>query len=598
MLAPKARRRVEIKMKTINELIENEVEREITRGGFSGTYKVNAMQEIPHISGAIELPSLDRIIIGYNPEYEVSYPGKLQEMARDVARHEQNHRAYYGYNGCPRNANLHAENIVEPISEVLMEKGFSKNDVCYIANCLEDSILHSDLSKGFSLEGISEFFSDIGENTEKGFTPFYDAHVKLNMYLWGNKPQRESLSHYYMKDKKNQERISNAVQNFLKRTGISDLTQEIDTYEMVGRRGKTKNVKDREKIRDFLNDETNWPNIARIYAEEFSELMEPSYALPIFNHSGNCTKGRERQQPLETDGNEFDKEIESEAFKFKRAQKAYQNDTGVPSIMEPFETMDFIYQNLARKLKFNVRTFTESEQRPVFWYMKRDFDPEKDDTRHIAFDFDEDGKVVLKKKSHNVKMDTPHKKFPRGFPKTRFALLDTSGSMLEDVLGGKDVGRKSVIPWGDKSKYHYGVMAFYGLVEYLKQNHLLNQTNVSSGNFSNETIVTRGLNSAKKNILSPQFGGTVIDESELDNIFEGRNGLVFTISDGEVGNWSSIRDEFFDKAREHVYFHLQIGHDSNMSEDLSKEGFPVIEINNAQDLAQKVIDVTDRTYRN
>ena len=216
--------------------------------------------------------------------------------------------------------------------------------------------------------------------------------------------------------------------------------------------------------------------------------------------------------------------------------------------------------------------------------------------------FDDVGKIGLKKKPHNIKMNTPHKRSPMGFPETRFALLDTSGSMREDVHGGNNVGRSSIIPWGDESKYHYGVLAFYGLVEYLKQNHLLNQTSISSGNFSDETRIRKGLENAKRNILSPQFSGTRIEKDKLKDIFEGKNGLVFTISDGEVENWSSIRDNFIKKSKEHAYFHLQIGKSSSergskMTEDLERAGLPVVNIKSANDLAQKIIDLTDNQYR-
>ena len=462
----------------IKERIQDEVEIEIKSGGFRGRYQIDEIRDKPHIQGYIKLPSLDKIVIGYNPDYETAHPGKLVIMARDVARHEQNHRGYKGYNGCPRNVELHSQNIIEPIAKVLLTKGFGKEDIHYIANTLEDSILHSDLSNGFHLDGISEFFSDVAESSKDGFTAFYDAHAKLNMYLWGGRKQRRELSKHYIKDKDKKEKISKAVKNFLERTGIKNLTEEVEIYrrykeernsdgkitKRTERVDQTILVKDRKKIRDFLNDESNWSLISKIYAEEFSELMEPSYAMPLLNHSGKGTKGRESEFSIEEDGNEFDKKMETEEFKIKRAQKAYQNDDGIPPMMESFETMDLVYQSLAKKLNFKVKTFTESEQRPVAWYGKRDFNPDKDDTKHISFGFDDEGKVILKKKPHNVKMNIPHKRSPQGFPKTRFALLDTSGSMKDDVNGGKEIGRKSIIPWGDKSKYHFGVLGFYGLI--------------------------------------------------------------------------------------------------------------------------------------
>ena len=62
---------------------------------------------------------------------------------------------------------------------------------------------------------------------------------------------------------------------------------------------------------------------------------------------------------------------------------------------------------------------------------------------------------------------------PVGFPEARLCLLDTSESMRWDVHNGHNVGSKSIILWGDKSKYHYALLAWYGLLEYLKANSLL-----------------------------------------------------------------------------------------------------------------------------
>ena len=346
-----------------------------------------------------------------------------------------------------------------------------------------------------------------------------------------------------------------------------------------------------------MNNADNWPLISRVYAEEFSELMSPSYAMHLFNHSGSGTKGREAEPMLETDGNEFDREMEGEDYKMRRAREAYENDSGVPATMNPFEAMDFVYQGLARELRMTVRTFSESEQRPVSWYGKKDFDPEKDKPRHLTLGFGDKGEVVLKKRPHSTTMDIPHKHMPEGFPATRFGLFDTSDSMRHNTNNGEEVGRTSVIPWGDKSKYHYGLLAWYGFLEYLKQNHLLNPRTIGLGNFSTVTTISHGLEEAKRNALSPQFGSTSIASDKLEDIFNGDGNLIFTISDGDVQNWGSIRDDFMGNARRHQYFHLQIGESSEMALDLENNGFVVVPIERAEDLAQRVIDLADKSYR-
>ena len=189
------------------------------------------------------------------------------------------------------------------------------------------------------------------------------------------------------------------------------------------------------------------------------------------------------------------------------------------------------------------------------------------------------------------------KKRPLSFPRMRFGLLDTSGSMQEDVNGRSNTGNSKIFPWGDKSKYHYSLLAWYGFLEYLKQNHLMNQTNIDLGNFSNQTLVGKGLKQAKKIALSPQFGGTSIELDKINHFFEGRDNLIFTISDGEISNWDSIKNKFIENAKKHQYFHLQVGHSNDTTEDLEQAGLYVGYIRNAGDLANKTIDLTDKLFR-
>src|SRR3989344_4533577 len=573
---------------TLDNRIQTTVAKEIKEGKFSGSWKVEQTNEIPHISGSINLRGFNRIIIGYNPEYEQVRRGQLVIMARDVARHEINHRRYWGFNGCPRNLEYHIEKIYGPIAEALAPKGFNETDAHYLANAFEDSILHADLGGRFSLDGITEFFSNVGRNmSEEQYSAFYDAHVKLNMFLWGNKKQKKRVAEYFIHDKEKQKQIAGIVQGFLRKSGLAGL----------GR--------DRDRIRALLNDENNWETIARAYAEEFSQLMEPNYALPIINHSGRGTKGRESEkQKGMVEGNEFDREMEKEEYKIRRIQRAYKLGDKIPPLMESFEALDLLYQSIARQLKLRIENYTETEQRPVFWFGERSFDPDRDNLRHLTFGFDDGGEVELKKRTHAETMNIPHKISPRGFPETRFCLLDTSGSMKYNTDNEHDnrgspinIGKTGAIPWGDNSKYHYALLGWYGLLEYLKQNHLLNQTTIGLGNVSSETRIARGLEESKREALSPQFGGTVIEDSKIKDIFRGRRSLIYTISDGDIFNWEDIKDKFIKGAREHHYFHLQIGPKNKMTEDLEKNSLKVIEIRNGEDLANKVIEITDSSFR-
>src|SRR3989344_1760285 len=294
-------------------------EQQIAEGQFEGTLD---FKERPAVQSSFKAQvniETREMQIKHDPEFEKKHPGKSEIVIRDITRHEINHIRYRNFHGCPRTIDLHAKKIFEPINTVLKPKGYSCRDTGYLANALEDCVLHSELSSKFTLEGITEFFNDIGEHNP--YTDFYEAHVRLNLYLFGSKKQKQSLE----KHLKYKQEVNEVIQNFLKRTGIADLKTEIIVN------GKNIKVKDRNKIRDFLNDENNWAEIAKIYAEEFSKLMKPGYAMPNFDNSGKGTKGNELEEgegkiePEEIDipsESPFDREMFSKKYIERRVQEA------------------------------------------------------------------------------------------------------------------------------------------------------------------------------------------------------------------------------------------------------------------------------------
>jgi len=563
--------------KTLHETLEETLGEEIHRGNYSGKWDIEEFDRKPGFKGMTHLVTGD-IRVEYNPEYEEKNKGKTEVVVRDIGRHEINHHNYgESCIGCPQTLEKHVELFYEPMEKVLLKKGFSNEDVKYATNALQDTLLHKDLKTNgkFALNGINYFFEEVGNFSSKNdkgknkFTKFYEAHAKLNMHLWGNKQQKKLMGRFYTHD----EKITEVMKAFLE---------------------KTKNY-------DFLN-ESHWKDISRVYAEEFSKLMEQGYAMPIFNHSGKGTKGREIEIPedsenSEEEGSVFDRKMKTKDFKKSRIKKAHASDEEAPKWINNFEAMDLLYESLAQKLEIKAKTYTESQEIPVSWYGRREFNPGKDNLKHLGFGFDENGKFGLKKKRFHEDIPINVKTKPESFPRMRFGLLDTSGSMEKDVYGEDNVGSKKIIPWGVKSKYHYALLGWYGFLEYLKQNHLLRQNSVDLGNFSNQTIVGKGLQEAKKIALNPQFGRTSIDTDEISHFFEGRDNLIFTISDGGIGNWGSIKKEFIEKAKKHQYFHLQIGSENSTTMDLRNAGLYVEKVMGDEDLARTTIDLTDKLFR-
>jgi len=561
---------------TLKQDIETTVREECYRGGFDNLPTVKEIDRKPHFDMHTCLRTRE-IAVNYNPEYEKKNPDKTKKIARDGTRHEINHHKYRGFNGCPRTLKKHDNLVYNPIAETLIPKGYSPEDVHYVSNALEDTILHTDLSDGFSLEGINYFFEDVGDCNGK-FTPFYHAHVMLNLFLWGNKKQKTNLKRF---NQYNPE-VREVLKNFFEKTGISKIKHEYG--------------KDREKIRDFLNDEINWPEISRVYAEEFSKLMKPNYAMPLLNHSGKGTKGKE-DEDSSGEGNEFDREMKSKKFKRGKIRKTYESGKEAPIWMKKFESLDLLYESLAQELVVKSEVFTKQFETPVFWYGKRYFDPKTDSFNHLGFGFSETGKPELKKKKWHIDIPLEVKLSEKGFPEARFCLLDTSGSMQEGFSGNSDIGSTLTIPWGDKSKYHGSLVEFYGFIEFLKQNHLLNQSSISLANFSSRTNIGKGLLEAKKTALTPQFGSTKLDLGQVRQMFEGRNNLIFTISDGYIDNWNSIKGEFLGQARKHVYFHLQLGDENKVTEELEEKGFHAEYVRTPEELRGRTVNLTDKLLR-
>ena len=579
---------------TLDEQVREVARHEIIRGGHKGIESIKEFNRKPHFKASTLLKT-GKINLKFNPEYEEKNPGKTVRIIKDLMKHEIDHHKYKGFHGCPRSLDEHVKLIYEPISDVLSPEGFNKKDCHYVANALEDSILHKDLSREFSLEGIAYFFKNIGDSQKtKKFSQFYEAHVKLNMYLFGKKQQKRQLKKYYM----NPNEVKDVLVNFLEKSGISSM-------EIEG-------IKDRVAIRQYLNNEQNWPKIAKAYAEEFSKLMTPGYAMPLPNHSGKGTSGYSEEDedsdedeeggfdsgnPEDIEGNEFDKEMHTKRFKMKRINEANANNEGIPSWIDKFEAMDLLYTSLGQKLVVKAESFTEQSTMPIYWYGKRELDPERDNLKHVKFGFGDDGKLQLQKKRWHLDMPIEYKKSPKGFPEARWILLDTSGSMAEGFNKSDDTGNKNIIPWGDRSKYHGALVEWYGFQEYLKQNYLLQQTNISLVNFSKKTYMKKGLMDAKRLALDPQFGSTKLDLDKINDMFEGRENMIFTLSDGAIDNWNSIKEEFMRKAKQHYYFHLQLGKPNTMTKDLEKNNIYVEYINSADELHGRTVDLTDKLYR-
>ena len=133
-------------------------------------------------------------------------------------------------------------------------------------------------------------------------------------------------------------------------------------------------------------------------------------------------------------------------------------------------------------------------------------------------------------------------------------------------------------------------------MEVLARQGILPNVEVGVGVFSSRTRIGKGLEQAKKVMLSPEFGDTEIDIDEVERMFSGQKSVFFTISDGEIINWDDIRNTFIARAREHHYFHIQIGPASRAARELKRAGLPVYMVTFGEDLEKLTIDLTRQAY--
>lgn len=571
-------------------------EREINKTDFKGslTYSESSIQ--PHFKAQTDLLTKQVSEI-YNPDYESNGKSPVSAL-RDIPKHEMGHHGYQDletktrFYGCPRTVDNGRRLIYEPMFEVLSEQGgFIPEDVAYAENLLEDTLLQADLSRQHPLQGITDFFQDVANSNNKEFGNLYEAHVKLNLWLWGNKQQKRQLRKYF----KHSTEVTEVLQNFLQRTGLKDLTQKLGDED----------IKDKARLRDFLMDEIHWPEISRIYAEEFVKLMTPGYARPTLNHSGAGTSGKEDEQGSpEGEGNCFQQQADSEDYKRTRVQETETSGGELPNWMRDtkehlIEARTLYYNNLARRLNIKAETQTHTMSMPLVYFGERPFDPLKDSFKRTRLKPNNQGQLEWKKNRFQIKTPIEIKESSRGFPPVRLGFLDCSTSMLSDLKGGSNIGNTNIVPWGDNSRYHYANLGWEGFLEYLRHNRLLNQNNVELYTIGEKTRQGIGLKQARHLALNPVFeNDTLIDPKVVQDIFRGNGNLIFTISDGEIRNWEDIKEDVFDGAERNLYFHLQIGNDSDSAVEMRQRGMHATEpILNGEDIPRLTIDLTKQVRK-
>jgi len=536
-----------------------------------GDVQIKPIDRTPCVAAGINPHGWD-IELQINPSFEFAKDRavrafcrlkKLQSAAEsecsDVLVHECGHRELPNGIGCPGDLESHVKYFLEPIGRELKRQGkqpqkeLEKDSmVGYFANLATDFINNTNCRSVTDMSGQVLFWYEQGKSSEnEKYTKLYEAFVKLNLHVWGDKAGRSFLNGFFTNDKKVEKAVSAVIAEL-------DLKKDLESQE-------------------FLTDRENWGRIATVMTKHLAPLFDESEQL--FELFGGDAVGGEKP------------EKEGLVLGYYKAGK------GKPSFIEDYESLKSLYFALAREIRIIAPALYKTHSLPFAPMKHRVFDPEADDPVTISRKIllGADARPALAVPASHLTLPYEVKHGLQSFPPISVCVIDTSGSMKEGAEDKNNPGNKAFIPWGNKSKYHYALLGFFGIVNYLSRENILAKVNVNSANFSNETKVGVGLQDAIRNLLRPQFGGTTIDMNEMRRLIK-KGSLAFTLTDGEVANWDSIEQEFIELTSRAYFFHLQIGEPSEMSKALERAGLPVIPCKGNQDLAGLMVDLTSKTY--
>lgn len=487
--------------------------------------------------------------------------------------------------GCPIDLYNH-DKIVEGVKKGLPKDKKSDEIAGYVANMFEDTIINPRVKEYFGdFSGQILFWDNEGLRTEKqtgqkGFTPLYEAFVKVNLHLFGDKWDKVFLKRHYTENKKVKEIVNEIVKN-------------CDFPE---------NIKDTKP----LFNKSTWMKRAEDYARAISPLLEnqlPQERTSAYNSGQNGEtyrknqKGKEQKQKA---GNGIEQKIQTREGKEEIAYGRYSNGEGQSPNIENFEQLDALYMRLAKDISVKVESISRESSMEISPLNYRPFDFEKDNPLKIKiskFFINENGFNFAYPNQH-LTIDYRQKIHRKSFPDFKMVLLDDSGSMKGGING--DAGRTNFIPFGDNSKYHFALLGYYGIENFLQNQGIAPYINHGVSLFSNETRFKKGnysdLIETRKLLLNPSWGGTSLDAKTLKDILEGEQSFFLSISDGEIGNWNSEKSEIKKLAEKNYFAHVQLGSGTNMTGDLESWGMPVFYVNSGEDLTKLMVDITKDTY--
>ena len=508
----------------------------------------------------------------------------LETLLTDVLHHECGHweLPLGSERGCPYDIYNH-DKVLEAVKNALPKD--KKGQAAYVTSAFEDVLVNARCEefKG-DFSGQVLFWDNEGlalrSQGKEHYTPFYEAFVKLNMYLIGDNSDVALLKRHYTNDAK----VDSAIEKV-----IRDLRLPKDIARNQGT--------------SVLFNKKQWPAMASTFTKHLAPLLDeaPSERLSAF---GNGSQGegedKEEQSPA---GNGIDQKMKTPDGKEEIAYGRYSGGENLSTNISSYEQLDAIYRHLAKDIPVRVEAMTRTQSLPIAPLTYRTYDEEKDDPLRVKAS-------KLRIVEEEMTFAYPHqplvvearfKMQRKSFPNFKMVVLDSSGSMAQSPQDDDKVGNKNSIPWGDNSKYHYALLGFYGIEGFLQRQGIAPYITHGVSLFSTHTRYKEadfeGLDTVRKLALAPDFGGdTKLDAKVLTTALKGRESFVLSLSDGEIGNWDSEKSTFQTLASQNYYAHIHLGGKTQFTKDLESWKLPVFYVKSGKDIAHLMVDITKKQY--
>lgn len=482
--------------------------------------------------------------------------------------------------GCPYDPYNH-DKILEAVKNALPKD--KQAHASYVANIFEDTLINPRCKEqNGDFSGQVLFWDNEGVSFraqgQKHFTPVYEAFVKLNMHLFGDNVDRALLERHYSNDK----RVDGAVEKVVKDLHLpANIVATPQGTRPLFVRG-------------------NWPAMARTFARHLAPLLDVAPKERTSAYDGSQGEGGEgsEEQPA---GNGVEERVRSPEGKEEIAYGRLAGDERLSTNLTTYEQLDALYRRLAKDIPVKVEALSREQHLAIAPLTFRAFDPEKDDPSKIKASKMKltDQGLTFGYQQQPLVIEARSKVQRKSFPDFKMVVLDSSGSMAKGISG--DAGSKNTIPWGNNSKYHFALLGFYGIENFLQRQGIAPYIKHGVSVFSDRTRFAEAdfdrIEEVRKLALSPEFGGTHLDAKVLTGALRGRDSFVLSISDGEIKNWDSEKGEFHKLAGNNYFAHIQIGGSNSFTQDLKRWDMPVFYVRSGKDLANLMVDVTQTQYR-